>query len=116
MLSRRAALLLALLTIARSTRAQEEFVEGFEDLPLAPGLSNLPEAGTGFDKPTGRIVVAYARGGVSRASVEEFYRATLPQLGWSLEGGAYLREGERLRIEILGVDGEVTVRYTLAPI
>ncbi len=116
MLSRRAALLIALLAFAPCARAQEGFVEGFEDLPLAPGLSSLPEAGTGFDKPTGRIVVAYARGGVSKASVEEFYRATLPQLGWSLEGGAYVREGERLWIEILGADGALTVRYTLAPI
>ena len=91
-------------------------MEGFEDLPLAPGLASLPDAGTGFDKPTGRIVVAYASGKTTRAAVERFYSSTLPQLGWSRQGGAYLREGEKLTIEILGAESGVTVRYTLAPI
>ncbi len=117
MLIRRACLLLVILLITATARAGEAFVEGFEDLPLAPGLANLSEAGTGFDKPTGRIVVAYARGEASRSSVEKFYSTTLPQLGWTAEdAGAFLREGERLTIEILGADGSVTVRYTLAPI
>ncbi|HXV25848.1 MAG TPA: hypothetical protein VED46_16530 [Alphaproteobacteria bacterium] len=117
MLIRGTCLLLALLLIAAPLRAGEAFVEGFEDLPLAPGLANLSDAGTGFDKPTGRIVVAYARGETSKSSVEKFYSTTLPQLGWTAErSGAYLREGERLTIEILGADGSVTVRYTLAPI
>jgi hypothetical protein len=46
----------------------------------------------------------------------KFYSTTLPQLGWTRQGGAYLREGERLTIEILGAQGGVTVRYTLAPL
>jgi hypothetical protein len=116
MLTRLAFGLLVFLLLIAPLRAGERFVEGFEDLPLAPGLVNLPEAGTGFDKPTGRIVVAYASGKTSRSAVEKFYSATLPQLGWSREGNAYLREGERLTIEIIGAEGGVTVRYTLAPI
>ena len=116
MLIRFACTLLALFLVIAPVRAGEAFVEGFEDLPLAPGLVNLPEAGTGFDKPTGRIVVAYASGKTSRAAVEKFYSTTLPQLGWTRQGGAYLREGERLTIEILGAEGGITVRYTLAPI
>jgi hypothetical protein len=111
-----ACFLIALLLVIAPARAGDAFVEGFEDLPLAPGLVNLPEAGTGFDKPTGRIVVAYASGKTSRSAVEKFYSTTLPQLGWTREGGAYLRDGERLTIEILGAEGGVTVRYTLAPI
>jgi hypothetical protein len=107
---------LALLLAIAPARAQDGFVEGFEDLPLAPGLATLPEAGTGFDKPTGRIVVAYASGKTSRAAVEQFYSSTLPQLGWRRQGAAYLREGEKLTIEILAAEGGVTVRYTLAPI
>ena len=106
----------AFLLLGASAGAGEGFVEGFEDLPLAPGLANVPEAGTGFDKPTGRIVVAYAQGKVSRSTVEGFYKSTLPQLGWTPQpGGSYLREGERLTIEILDGEGALTVRYTLAP-
>ena len=111
-------LVLALVLLVPSARAGDGFVEGFEDLPLAPGLLSVPEAGIGFDKPTGRIVVAYARGAVTRSAVEGFYNATLPQLGWIAESGgsSYLREGERLTIEVLGPDGALTVRYSLAPI
>ena len=116
MLMRLAFGLLAVFLVIAPLAAGEAFVEGFEDLPLAPGLVNVPEAGTGFDKPTGRIVVAYASGKTTRAEVERFYSSTLPQLGWSRQGGAYLREGEKLTIEILGAEGGVTVRYTLAPI
>jgi|SRR5688572_25134937 hypothetical protein len=116
MLLRFACTLIALVLLIAPLSAGDGFVEGFEDLPLAPGLANVPEAGTGFDKPTGRIVVAYASGKTSRGEVEKFYSTTLPQLGWTRQGGAYLREGERLTIEILGAQGGVTVRYTLAPI
>jgi hypothetical protein len=93
-----------------------EFVEGFEDLPLMPGLANVPEAGIAFDKPAGRIVVAYARGAVRRGNVVDFYRQTLPQLGWAKRGPAeWSREGERLAIDFLGADGDLVVRYTLSP-
>lgn len=110
-------LILALALLDFTARAGGGFVEGFEDLPLAPGLVSVPEAGIGFDKPTGRIIVAYARGAVTKAAVEDFYSTTLPQLGWTAEsgGGGYLREGERLTIEILGPDGAVIVRYSVAP-
>ena len=115
--TRLASLILSLLLLGASAGAGDAFVEGFEDLPLAPGLVNVPEAGTGFDKPTGRIVVAYAQGKVPKAEIERFYKNTLPQLGWARQpGGSYLREGERLTIEFLGAEGTVTVRYTLAPI
>jgi hypothetical protein len=116
MLIRLAFGLLAVFLLIAPLSAGDAFVEGFEDLPLAPGLVNVPEAGTGFDKPTGRIVVAYASGKTNRAAVEKFYSSTLPQLGWTRQGSAYLREGERLTIEVLGAEGGVTVRYTLAPI
>jgi hypothetical protein len=118
MLSRLPGLLfLALVLFAASTRAGDGFVSGFEDLPLAPGLVSVPDAGITFDNPTGRIVVAYARGDVAKSAVENFYSTTLPQLGWAAEAhkGTYLREGERLTIEVLGGDGAVTVRYSLAP-
>ena len=106
-----------LFLAAASAGAGDGFVAGFEDLPLAPGLVSVPDAGITFDNPTGRIVVAYARGAVAKSTVENFYSATLPQLGWAAEArkGSYLREDERLTIEVLGSDGALTVRYSLAP-
>jgi hypothetical protein len=110
-------ILLALFLFAARAGAADGYVSGFEDLPLAPGLVSVPDAGIAFDNPTGRIVVAYARGAVAKSAVEKFYNSTLPQLGWAAETpkGSYLREGERLTIEVLGKDGAVTVRYSLAP-
>src|SRR3546814_20540062 len=57
-------------------------VEGFEDLPLMPGLAVDESAEVLFDKPTGRIVEATAGGEVAAADIRSFYGATLPELGW----------------------------------
>jgi hypothetical protein len=69
-----------------------------------------------FDKPSGRIVEAYAHGAVETAAVRRFYRRTLPQLGWQRLGpDRFAREDEELEIDYLGADGDLTVRYTLQP-
>ncbi len=81
-----------------------------------PGLTEVPDAGVAFDKPSGRIVSAFAHGGVTGERVRRFYADTLPQLGWQrLKAGVYAREGEVLEIDTLGRDGDLTVRYTLQP-
>ncbi|HZS82792.1 MAG TPA: hypothetical protein VFA50_07960 [Stellaceae bacterium] len=92
------------------------FVAGTEDVPLMAGLHNIEEALLVFDKPEGRIVEAEARGRVKRAAVEKFYAATLPELGWTADGrDAWRREGEGLRIEFKGRDGDLRVGFTLSP-
>lgn len=92
------------------------FVAGIEDLPLMDRLAEVPDAGVSFDKPEGRIVTLYAHGAVDEDEVRDFYRETLPQLGWEPAGrDTYLREGEALTVDFLGRDGDLTVRYTLQP-
>ncbi len=92
------------------------FVSGVEDLPLMAGLTEDTGAGLVFDKPSGRIVEAFATGAVNRAAVIGFYAETLPQLGWQPAGDAtFAREDEILRIEISGADGALTVRFSLSP-
>lgn len=87
-----------------------------EDVPVMPGLSPVDDAGMEFDAPSGRIVEAYAIGATDRNSVMDFYRATLPQLGWQkTDSTAFLREAESLRIDFFGPDGDLTVRFTVAP-
>jgi hypothetical protein len=100
---------------ASAARAQTAYLSELEDVPLMPGLSEVPDAGVVFDKPSGRIVEVYAHGAVGRAQVESFYREALPQLGWKAEGGLFLREGETLEIDYLGADGDLAVRFTLQP-
>ncbi|HJS31206.1 MAG TPA: hypothetical protein VJ924_04370 [Alphaproteobacteria bacterium] len=104
--------------------AANGFVAGIDDLPLMPGLTAMPESGVAFDSPAGRIIEAYAAGITTRAAVSDFYRRTLPQLGWQPTGdNAFRREGERLRLDFpervpAGASagrGRVVVRFFLSP-
>ncbi len=107
--------LLALLATVLPAGAQV-FFELLEDVPVMPALSPVADAGIVFDAPSGRIVEAYAIGATDRRSVLDFYRATLPQLGWRTDAGnVFMRESEALKIDFFGPDGEITVRFTVAP-
>jgi hypothetical protein len=108
--------LLAAQPLPAQSEPGDGYVADVADLPLMDGLSEVADAGMAFDKPSGRIVEAYAHGAVTTARVRRFYRETLPQLGWErLARDLYAREGERLEIDYLGSDGDLTVRYTLQP-
>jgi len=94
----------------------QEFLEGLEDVPLTPGLSVVADTGMAFDTPGGRIVETYATGALDRGRVVGFYAETLPALGWmALSEVRYLRDGEVLALDLFGVDGDLLVRFTLAP-
>jgi hypothetical protein len=115
--TRTLALLLALgfAAITAPVRA-ESFLAAYEDLPLAPGLTEVPGEGVSFDSPGGRIVESYARGAVKAAEVLKFYSVTLPQLGWTRESDTvYRREAEVLRLEPAADKGGVTLRYSISP-
>jgi hypothetical protein len=102
--------------VPAGAQTQEAYVEGIPDLPLMPGLKSLPDSGVVFDKPGGRIVEAFAEGSVTPQSIFAFYDQTLPQLGWQREKlGAYLREGERLRLDLSQDAQGVTVHFKLFP-
>jgi hypothetical protein len=114
------AVLLALGAAGPQATAQDAetdaYVEGISDLPLMPGLTTLPDSGLVFDKPGGRIVEAFAEGSLTPEAVRSFYDATLPQLGWRREGaGAYLREGERLKLDLSEDARGITVHFRLFP-
>jgi hypothetical protein len=109
------AMAFAVAVAPAQVRAETVYLQQLEDVPLMPGLSEVPDAGVIFDKPSGRIVEVYAHGEVRRADVAAFYREALPQLGWRWSDGIYLREGEALEIDYLGADGDLAVRYTLQP-
>lgn len=97
----------------------EAFVEGLEDMPLMPGLTQLRDRAVIFDAPSGRVVEVYAEGSVARDAVVQFYARTLPQLGWRMtDGDGYAREGETLRLEILPArpgTKRLLVRFFVSP-
>jgi hypothetical protein len=113
-----AAALIVLLT-AQPASAQANFVPGFDDLPLMPELVAGSESPVVFDAPGGRIIDMQMAGRTSAARVIDFYRDTLPQLGWQVVGsaaGTFEREGEILKLVIDEPErGRVAVRFSLAP-
>ena len=113
---RRAVLALLLLLGIVPAATATAFVPGTEDVPLMPGLTPIESANLVFDKPEGRIVEAKMRGKTERSDVRAFYRNTLPQLGWTEAGAdAWRRNGEMLRLDFGGHEGDLTVGFTLSP-
>src|SRR5438445_12733236 len=108
--------LLAAPPVAAQKGMRAGFVAGTEDLPLMPGLRNQESTLVVFDKPQGRIVEIEARGKVTRAAAEKFYAASLPPLGWIADGAhRWRRDGEGLKLDIKGRDGDLRVGFSLAP-
>ncbi|MBI2239227.1 MAG: hypothetical protein HYU59_00330 [Magnetospirillum gryphiswaldense] len=106
---------LVLLLACGDARAQG-FLTAYEDLPLAPGLTEVAGSGLSFDTPGGRIVEAYARGAGKAADILAFYAATLPQLGWTKAGPAeFRRDDETLKLAIETQGRDVVVHFTIAP-
>lgn len=93
------------------------FFEVLYDIPVMPGLTEIPDMAMVFDKPAGRIAQAGALGpGLTKAEIIDFYNDSLPQLGWRSQGeGTYLRDGEILRIEAQTAPSGPLVTLTLAP-
>ena len=109
---------IAVLVFAPMRLQAAEFFRSIEDLPLAPGLTEVVEEGVEFDSPAGRIVTAVADGDADPDAVRAFYRKALPSLGWaSAPGGAYRRDGEvlTLRLEIAGKTVKMSIRVVPAP-
>ncbi len=108
-------ILIVVLMIAAPAWA-DGFLSGSDDVPLAPGLTEITGSGLVFDTPQGRIVEAYAQGPVASAAVLGFYAQALPQLGWTRQSdGRYRRDDEILGIEVTAESRGLSVHFTLSP-
>lgn len=109
-------LLLAAPALAAPAFGDDGFISTVPDLPLMPGLEEVPEQAIVFDKPEGRIVETFAIGLVTQDAVIAFYRETLPQLGWTATGPAsYKREGEQLVMAFTPGHDSLIVRFMISP-
>jgi len=79
------------------------FVDGFEALPLMPGMHNVIGSSVVFDTPTGRIVESAIAGITTAAEVMAFYARSLPQLGW-----------ERFRASQFGIRHFCTIAWAIS--
>ena len=103
--------------------ARDAYLSLAPDIPLAPGLSEFDDGQVVFDKPEGRIVRIEAERLETEGAgdgVSAFYRETLPNLGWQLNGAdnstdnvlTFQRGGETL---LITMQGERVV-FKLSPI
>ena len=78
------------------------FFDSLYDIPVMPGLVEVPELSMSFDKPNGRISQAAAQyNDIAPSSIFVFYDQSLSQMGWQKTGqGRYKRESERLSISV----------------
>ena len=93
--------------------ARDAYLSLAPDIPLAPSLSEFEGGHVVFDKPEGRIVRIEAERLETQDAgdrVPAFYRETLPNLGWQLNGAhnsadnvlTFQRGGETLLITMQG--------------
>lgn len=97
------------------------FIPGTEDIPLHPKFS--PEniiQNVAFDSIEGRIIEAEffsPNTDTSEAEVLEFYKQSLPQLGWEPQGGnTYIREKEQITIKSRRINKYVHLYCHIKPI
>ncbi|MCP6226423.1 hypothetical protein NL448_28690, partial [Klebsiella pneumoniae] len=70
-----------------------------------------------FDKPGGRIAAVIAASkNLTPAQISAYYNEALPQLGWQKNGeNQYVREGERLKLDVMRKPPLTVVRFNLSP-
>ena len=92
----------AIAIVAAAPAHAADFLTAIDDVPLAKGLTELPEPVV-FESDQGRVVRTSAEGRIDASEISAFYRASLPSLGWKLVEDphhlAFERENERLNID-----------------
>ena len=94
----------------------EKFLTGFSDLPIMPGMQELPDANISFDTASGRIVEAFAKTEQTVERILSFYKDVLPQLGWRVEKDTmFVRDTEILIIDLRKDGDSIIVQFSLEP-
>lgn len=97
-------LYLTLICLMFALPARAAFIEGLEDVPVMEGLTQQSNDAISFGNEESRLVEAILTGeSVSFKKVQEFYKNTLPQMGWIYQGRrgqtlVFEREGEVIEI------------------
>jgi hypothetical protein len=104
------------IPIAAAQTTASAFVDGFDELPLFPGVEQVPDSTVAFDTTGGRIVISFVRTALAAPTFLDRYAETLRQLGWTRAGEArFLREGEVLTFDFIADGAKSVVRFSLVP-
>ncbi len=99
-----AILFLVLLTAYIRPVYSANFVEGMDDVPLMDGLSQITQDDISFGNEETRLLEAYfSARRLKFSAIADFYKESLPQLGWIYQGNRgqdllFYRDGETLEI------------------
>ena len=92
------------------------FLTTIEDIPVAPGMTELHSEKIIFETVGGRIAEAQVVGRKTPNTVRAFYRETLPQLGWKrIRNDIYYREDEILSINVTRSGNDTLATFMLKP-
>lgn len=83
-----------------------------------PGLSEIEDRASIFDKPQGRIVETQAAiaPALLNARVRDYYATVLPQFGWRpVSGDRFKRNREHLSLRYEGTGADRVVFLTITP-
>ncbi|MTI08932.1 hypothetical protein [Curvivirga aplysinae] len=95
----------------------EGFLSALPEVPLHEKISEIAGSEVSFDAPTGRIIQIAASGVESKKNILNFYKATMPQLGWTVRSSTeFTREKEKLSLSLSTENGETLVQFELSPI
>ena len=95
----------------------QKYVAGTEDLPVYEGFKSVDDKNVSYDSEAGRIVDAvYFSNHATPDEVRSFYNETLSQLGWKKKKQEYIREGERLKLNITEKGGLTFLKFTIRPV
>ncbi|MBR1841262.1 MAG: hypothetical protein IJ778_03950 [Alphaproteobacteria bacterium] len=99
----------SLLLTVKSVQATQ-FVDGMDDVPLPEGMTQITQDDFSFGNEETRLLEAYLteiRGAKKTkmrfSKIGDFYRESLPQLGWIYQGNRgndllFYRDGETLEL------------------
>lgn len=91
-------------SICSFTANAANFVEGMDDVPLPEGLKQITQENVSFGNEETRLLEAYFSSRKMKfKQISDFYKETLPQLGWIYQGNRkenllFYREGETLEV------------------
>ena len=96
--------------------SSEKFITGFSDLPIMPGMQELPDTHISFNTASGRIVEAFTKTEQNVEKILSFYKNVLPQLGWRVENDTiFVRDTEILILDLRKDRDSVIVQFSLKP-
>jgi hypothetical protein len=118
-----AILILMLASLPASAQAsfpgETRFFTILSDVPVMPGMNEVPGRDMEFDKPEGRIAESTAlaqKTDINGAQVQDFYDRSLPQLGWVKTGpGLFTRQNEQMTVQTSLEQARTRVRLTVSP-